>query len=144
MMMMMMMIDIKFQIFIIEFLHLVNSNSTIIFNLVDPRMFDLGNIIHHEERNSEQIRTKRQSDGDESQLKLRDQILLKMSHRMEENQKLMMQFFKYQTHNLENLNRKIGEFVDHAKLLISNGTASSTQTLLNQSSMKDTIRSKKN
>ena len=104
----------------------------------------MGNIIQHEEHNSE-IETEQRDDedGDESQLKLRDQILLKMSHQMDEIQKLMMQFFKYQTQNSENLNRKIGEFVDHAKLLISSGTASSTQTLLNQSTMKDTIRSNK-
>ena len=70
-------------------------------------MLDLGNIIQHEEHNSEnESELRDDEDGDESQLKLRNQILLKMSHQMEENQKLMMQFLRYQTQNSENLNKK--------------------------------------
>ena len=60
-------------------------------------MLNFENIIPNEDANIDEDDDEVEDDGDETEMKFQDKLILKISHWMEENHKLMQQFFKYQS-----------------------------------------------
>ena len=78
-------------------------------------------------------------DCNQSEMKLQEKLILKISHQMEEHQKQTLQFYKYQNQQSEKLFKKIGEFVDYTKLLVqykANTLVEETAYLINYTKSK--------
>ena len=106
-------------------------------------MLNFEKIIPNEDANIDEDDDEVEDDGDEAEMKFQDKLILKMSHQMEENHKQMQQFFKYQSQHSEKLFKKISEFVDCAKILISNKDKDLDKSSpLDQSSVDETPRLK--